>query len=229
MSLWLLTVAGGGVDAVILLGFNVLTAAQTGNTVLLAVALVRGDTVGGTSAVISVLAFVLGTALGARMLGQGSAGPASFFRLLLVETLLLLGLMAFWVGVNPLDRHEALAVIALAASAMGLQSAVALCARGPSTTYETGTLTAFGTGLVAWLRSPRRQPGSPLQAPDSASSVVPGPWRNGYTWLLYLISAVGCGVLFLHFDVLALLIPAVAVGLAALLQPGSRTGTPAPH
>ena len=49
----LLTLVGGSVDAMVILGFNVLTAAQTGNTVLLAVAIARGDLVTGASAATS--------------------------------------------------------------------------------------------------------------------------------------------------------------------------------
>ncbi|MCG6940913.1 MAG: DUF1275 domain-containing protein [Thiohalocapsa sp.] len=218
VSPWLLAIAGGGVDAVVLLGFNVLTAAQTGNTILLAVALARGDAVGGTSAALSVLAFLFGVSLGALLLARGAANRAPALPTLLIEALLLLGLLGFWIGVKPLDRHEALGVIALAALAMGLQSALALHLRGPTTTYMTGTLTAFGTGLVERLQARRRA--SRGAALDQAGGQPAGtsPWRSGLTWLLYLTSAIGCGVLFLHFDVLALLVPAAAVGLVVLLQ-----------
>ncbi|MFY8217364.1 MAG: DUF1275 family protein [Chthoniobacterales bacterium] len=47
----LLTIAGGSVDAIGIIGFNVLTAAQTGNTILLAVAIAQGKIALGVSAV----------------------------------------------------------------------------------------------------------------------------------------------------------------------------------
>ena len=226
MSLWLLAIAGGSVDAAILIGFNVLTAAQTGNTILLAVALARGDAVGGTSAALSVLAFVLGAALGALLLGRGTGNRPSLLPVLLTEAMLLLGMLGFWIGVKPLDRHEQLGVIALAALAMGLQSALALRLHGPTTTYMTGTLAGFSTGLVEWMQtgwwaSAGASPGRPSGQPAG-----PPPWRSGLTWLLYLASAIGCGALFLHFNALALLLPAGAVCLVILLQ--LRTGGCAP-
>ncbi|MGB5831572.1 MAG: YoaK family protein [Thiohalocapsa sp.] len=158
VSAWLLVVAGGSVDAVVLLGFNVLTAAQTGNTMLLAVALARGDAVGGISAALSVLAFVLGVTLGAVLLRRVATNPASLLPTLLTEAVLLGGLLGFWISVQPLSRHEELGVIALAALAMGLQSALALHLRGPSTTYMTGTLATFSTGLVEWMLARVRGP-----------------------------------------------------------------------
>jgi uncharacterized membrane protein YoaK (UPF0700 family) len=46
----LLTIAGGSGDAIGIMGFNVLTAAQTGNTILLAVAIAQGKIALGVSA-----------------------------------------------------------------------------------------------------------------------------------------------------------------------------------
>ena len=221
VSPWLLAVAGGGLDATVLLGFNVLTAAQTGNTVLLAVALARGDAIGGTGSALSVLAFVLGAALGALILGWTARRAAPLLPVVLAETALLLGLFGLWSGAKPLDREETLAVIALAALAMGLQSALALHLRGPGTTYMTGTLAAFSTGLVEWLQAPERASGRASSSGPGSPSPTPPPWRNGLAWVLYLCSAIGSGVLFLHFDVLALLVPAGALGVVVLLQLGA--------
>lgn len=219
---WLLIIAGGGMDAVILLGFNVLTAAQTGNTILLAVALARGDAVGGPSAALSVLAFVVGAVLGALLLRvRAGAAAAPVLPALLAEALLLVALIAFWIGAQPLDRHEGLAVVALAALAMGLQSALALHLRGPSTTYMTGTLTSFSTALAGWIGPRRPAADPPPSGRGDRPASVPAPWRSGLTWLLYLSSAVGSGLLFLRVDVLALLVPATAVALVLLLAIGA--------
>lgn len=96
LMMLLLSVAGGSVDAVIILGFNVLTAAQTGNTILLATC----------------------------------------------------------------SRS-----VAIAAIAMGVQSAIVLRLHvGPTTTYVTGTLTSFATKIVRGLYI--------IKAPDA-----PVPWR----------------------------------------------------
>ncbi|MGB5737247.1 MAG: YoaK family protein [Thiohalocapsa sp.] len=223
VSAWLLAVAGGGADAVVLLGFHVLTAAQTGNTVLLAVALARGDAVGGTSAALSVSSFVLGVALGAVLLGRAVANRGTLLPTLLTEASLLLGLLGFWISVQPLNRHQELGVIGLAALAMGLQSAIVLHLRGPGTTYMTGTLTTFSSGLVEWVRTRvRRSDPASVGQPSVRPSVEP-PWPSGVSWLLYLFGAIGCGLLFLHVGPLAFSVPAGAVCLVVLLQLGVRT------
>lgn len=69
----LLALAGAGVDAVVILGFNVLIAAQTGNTILLAVAVAQGQLAVGISAAVSVVGYVIGAAAGELMI----SGPAT--------------------------------------------------------------------------------------------------------------------------------------------------------
>ena len=60
----LLSLAGGSVDAVMILGFNVLTAAQTGNTILLAVSLAQGRFATGFYSAVSVIGYMAGAAVG---------------------------------------------------------------------------------------------------------------------------------------------------------------------
>lgn len=60
----LLILAGAGTDASVILGFNILTAAQTGNTILFAVALARGDFATGLNSGISIFCFVGGAIAG---------------------------------------------------------------------------------------------------------------------------------------------------------------------
>jgi uncharacterized membrane protein YoaK (UPF0700 family) len=60
----LLAVAGASVDAVVILGFGVLTAAQTGNTILLAAHLAQGQFASGLSSAVSVLGYMIGAAVG---------------------------------------------------------------------------------------------------------------------------------------------------------------------
>lgn len=75
----LLTLTGAGVDAMVILGFNALTAARTGNTVLLAVAIARGDAVTGLSAAVSVAAFAVGCFLGKFSI-HGRLNPSACIR-----------------------------------------------------------------------------------------------------------------------------------------------------
>lgn len=214
----LLALAGAGVDAVILIAFNVLTAAQTGNTILLAVALAEERLAVGASAAVSVIGYVIGAAAGElSIVRHTSAHPerTGFTLPLLAESALLGGAMALW-RLHDTPAPPGIAIVALAAVAMGMQSAVVLRLHaGTTTTYVTGMLTTFTTGLVRRLL---------LGAARGAGGTVPGAGdgepaeafsRLGLTWVVYAASAVGCALLFLRFGELVLLVPVAAVLAAA--------------
>ncbi len=208
----LLTLAGAGVDAMVILGFNVLTAAQTGNTILMSVAIARGDFVTGLSAAVSVAAFVAGAAVGELLVLRraGAGNPAA--GALLAEILLLAALYPLWrlAGASP-GQTFTLVLVGLAAVAMGIQSAaVRSVSSGPTTTYITGVLTSFTTGIVKCWRT------TPAPAGAAAPSAE-SPWSFGLVWAVYVTGAIGCGFLYLHVGFQALLVPlgAVVAGVAA--------------
>lgn len=64
LMILLLAVAGAGMDAMVILRFGVLTAAQTGNTILLAVHLAQGEFASGLSSAVSVVGYIIGAAVG---------------------------------------------------------------------------------------------------------------------------------------------------------------------
>jgi len=209
LNVILLTVAGGAVDAIIIMGFNVLTAAQTGNTILLSVALAQGKFALGVSAAVSVLAFVAGVAIGQGFL---SALPDRWrIRAALgFETMLLLLLFGSWhrFGVQTGGEVEWL-LIACAAAAMGVQSAVILNLRARSTTYITGMLAGFMTGVVSDLIakiSNHSSKGAILRDPQTS-----GSWRAGVAWLTYGAAAILTGLMFIQFGPIALVLPLLAV------------------
>ncbi|WP_373510311.1 DUF1275 family protein [Thiocapsa sp.] len=217
----ILTLAAAGVDAMVILGFNVLTAAQTGNTVLLAVAVARGDAETGLSAAVSVAAFVVGAVAGEILCGWSTSGhrrEPGILPALLIEVLLLISLLVLWLPAEPTAGLSGVAVVALAALAMGVQSAAVLRLQGPSTTYITGMLATFSTGYVRWIRAGRirrtrcRSAESDAQPPDRL------PWRNGLIWVVYLGGAILCGILFLRSGVLALLVPIAAICVVIAIQ-----------
>src|SRR5205823_1095938 len=106
-------------------------------------------------------------------------------------------------------------LIADAACAMGLQSAVMLRLHGgPTTTYITGTLTTFATNLVQWLDLVEKAstPGAERNANVRTTLwATDGPWVYGLTWFIYVSAAVVVGFLFLHIGEFALLVPIFAV------------------
>lgn len=190
----------------VIVGFQVLTAAQTGNTILFAVALAQGDWRTGLNSGVSILGFLLGALAGSAALTRAGWGVA---RVLALQVILLAGAAALWL----LDRAPgpmlASEVIGATAAAMGLQSAVMLHLRASSTTYVTGVLAAFARGLVA--------PGSPAQ------SAARPAWFEGGVWVVYFAGAVAGAWLFVHHGPVVMALPLVCLAVAALVASRSAS------
>jgi uncharacterized membrane protein YoaK (UPF0700 family) len=168
----LLAGTSGALDA---LGFlalgGVFASVMTGNLVLLGLG--AGTRDGGLAwhALVAIGAYVVGVALGTRAAGhRAGADPARWslrlHRLVAGELVLVVAFTLGW----ELVRHRSavpaqLALVAVAASAMGVQSAVmrASTANTLSTTYLTGTL----TGVVAALAG-----GGPVRRELDGASVL---------------------------------------------------------
>lgn len=211
-----LTIAGGAVDAIMILGFDVLTAAQTGNTILLSVAVARGDVALGMSAGMSALAFVIGAAGGQGLL---SVIPARF-RIacpLVIEVVLLVFLLGLWVGCpQPVSMGLEWALIGCAAMAMGVQSAVILDLHARSTTYITGMLAGFATGAINGLF--HRAKSKSMSNKQSSAASPDAPWRSGVAWMVYALAAVVAGMGFIHFGRFAIALPVLALAWAIFLS-----------
>lgn len=207
----LLSIVGAGVDAVMLMVFGVLTAAQTGNTILFGVALGQGQWQTGLAAGISVIGFVVGSGVGELIVEGGRArraGPPLVAGTLVVELVLLALVLVAWrlIGADPAPRYQNV-LIALAACAMGIQSTVTLRLHaGPMTTYMTGTLTTFTTGLIRSLRWGGLDP-------SQTSTQQERPWMYGVTWAAYLAGAVVTAVLCVQWREAALLLPIAVLGI----------------
>ena len=219
MVLLLLAIVGGGVDAVMLAAFGVLTAAQTGNTILLGVALGRGQLDTGLAAGISVVGYVVGTGLGELLVEGRRARPGDgslVSRALVAELLLLIGVLVAWwlfgASPSPGDRRV---LVALTAGAMGIQSAVVLRLHaGATTTYVTGTLTTFTMGMIRWRRASDHEP--------------PAPWISGVTLSVYAAAAVAAAFLWVRAREAALALPLVALAVAMLAAYLSSDEVPPP-
>lgn len=147
-----LTLGTGAVDAISLLRLGgVFSSVITGNLVLLGLAAGREDGVLAAHLAVAGAAFVAGVLAGARMTGPGPAGsernvwPRRVNVALAAELACLGGFLGWWVaeGGHPAGPAQ-LALLAIAAVAMGIQSAAvrAIGIPGLSTTYMTGSLTA---------------------------------------------------------------------------------------
>jgi uncharacterized membrane protein YoaK (UPF0700 family) len=199
IHLRLLALAGaaGCVDAASFLGLDqVFTANQTGNTVLLGIALGEGNGHAIARTGVSVAGFALGVALAALALrGRATGWSPRVAAILGAEAVVLGAAAALW---HPLGT---IGLIIIVSAAMGAQSAAAsqVGVPGVTTTFVTGTLTRFASQLVN-----RRDGTRPEAAPPLA-------------WACYLCGAIAGGALSRWTsDSVTVLIGAVIVALSAL-------------
>ena len=164
---WLLSMAAGSTDALCLLYLGgVFASVITGNLVVFAASVVRGQTIATVGAAAEVVAYGLsvfaGSRLVARMRSPGHRErtpprPTVVTTCLVIETILLLGLCAGWLasGGRPHGGAQP-GLLVLAGAAMGMQTIAvrALGRPGLSTTYLTGAATRLvaGIGERDWLR-----------------------------------------------------------------------------
>jgi uncharacterized membrane protein YoaK (UPF0700 family) len=199
IHLRLLALAGaaGCVDAAAFLGLDqVFTANQTGNTVLLGIALGEGNGHAIARTGVSLAGFALGVALAALALRGRPTGWSPRVAAVLGAEAVILGVgAALW---HPLGT---IGLIIIVSAAMGGQSAAAsqVGVPGVTTTFVTGTLTRFASQLVN-----RRDGTRPEAAPPLA-------------WACYLGGAIAGGALSRWTsDAVTVLIGAVIVALSAL-------------
>lgn len=229
LILLLLAVAGGSVDAIIILGFNVLTAAQTGNTILLATSVAQGHFETGLQAAISVIGYVVGAAVGEFVISRGHGAVSWAAQVdwgLVVEFILLSLLLACWqlAGHNP-PLWAASLLVGIAAVAMGIQSSDVLRLHiGPTTTYITGTLTTFAIKVVSRSHLFEAAPPKTSDAQDRKAVVLwssKSPFIFGVDWLFYAGGACASAILFLRVHQAALALPIIVV-FAAIVAGSSR-------
>jgi uncharacterized membrane protein YoaK (UPF0700 family) len=239
LMILLLAIAGGSVDAVLILAFNVLTGAQTGNTVLLGAALAQVRLAAAFGSMVSVVGYVIGAAVGEFILTRHEfilirhhhtwRWPSAVGMVLIAELIPLGCLLILWLLAGPHPVQETIDTLVIcAAGAMGIQSAAMLRLHGgPTTTYITGTLTAFATKLIRWLKLVEAASASPERQElilMTAFSAVAGPWIYGLTWFVYATGVVLGGLLFLHTREMALLLPIVAVVIVIILGREEQNG-----
>jgi uncharacterized membrane protein YoaK (UPF0700 family) len=192
----LLAVAAGSVDAVSFLGLGqVLTAAMTGHTILLGLALGQGQVQAALRSAVALAGFVAGAIVGATIVDRGPKGvvwsPAVAAALAL-ELVILLVLGVDWhLGGGTADRwtDDRFPLIAAAGLAMGIQSATAqrIGVPGVATTYIAGTLTSLAARLVGCLRASR------AASRNGQAKEVQAPWLLTGVCLAYGSGATFAG------------------------------------
>jgi len=206
-----LTVTAAGTDALSFLGLGqVFPANMTGNTVLLGLGAATGDWPALSRSATALGAYVLAAvALGAGV--PDKPRPHHIRAALLVEVGLLLAAAVWWslLTGRPTGAPQ-YGLIALAGTAMGMQSVIAARLRlpGVATTYITGTWTGLSMGIGELLR--RRGGGG---RPD-------GQTARGLVVVAYPAAAFATAAAYTAWHNIAALIPAASVVLAALICRG---------
>jgi uncharacterized membrane protein YoaK (UPF0700 family) len=209
-----LALAGGSMDAVSFLGLHrVLTAAMSGNTVLLGISLGQGEWAAAGRSAVALVSYALGVAGGTWLGRPRRASGAARVPLVLAVELVFAAAVGVIGLLEPTGAPSALVVAAIVAAgtAMGLQSTIVrrFGLRDVQTTYVTGMVTT----LVG----------------DAAAGDEPGGLLRLRlaTWLVYATGAAAGGGLFAAVDLRAAVAPAVAVACALVIQTsaGRRTAS----
>jgi uncharacterized membrane protein YoaK (UPF0700 family) len=224
-----LAATAGSTDAWSYFGLgHVFIANMTGNTVLLGAALSRGHLVEVARPALAILFYACGVFAGTALLETvlaprrwiGSAAkeevwPQKISWVLSLESLLLIAGAIVWArlgGSSTLVRH---ALVALAAIALGLQSAAMQSLKLPGivTTYITGTWTTLAAGLSRLLTGKRR-----VETPHAQLKL------QAAVLAAYCASAAVSGLLFQHWRPGLGVLPALTATAVALYGASGKTG-----
>jgi len=155
-----LTFSTGIIDAVGYLGLDrVFTGNMTGNVVILGMALAGADDLPVVGPIIALVGFMLGAALGGRVLRPVKTGWTTRSTWLFTVVGLLMAVLAIVLGVVPEHPEPlALTVTGILGLAMGLQAATArhIAVKDVTTVVVTSTIT--GLAADSWLGSGKGQP-----------------------------------------------------------------------
>jgi uncharacterized membrane protein YoaK (UPF0700 family) len=232
LMILMLAVVGGSVDAIVCRAFDALPGPQTGNTVLLGIALAHGQFSLAMARSAALFGYIVGAAIGQVMIVKHRGSwpwPSAAGTIEIVELMFLGALIVAWhlAGAHAVGTAKDI-FVAMSAIAMGIQSAVVLDlpAEKPTTTYITGMLTTFVTQLIQSLHLIEASSESRSRHEISLARMsLAGPWIYGLTWLVYLSGAVAGGLLFSPAHENALLLPIVL--LAAVVLLGRAIAAPA--
>jgi uncharacterized membrane protein YoaK (UPF0700 family) len=204
--------AAGFVDALSILGFGgVFASVMTGNTILLGLAIARGEPLSAILSAIAIAAYVGGLTAGT-WIGysspnhRGTTWTSGAMKVFISEFLLLLALAIIGVYVRETPSSDQMDVlIALASMSMGMQSAgfYVLGVSGISTTRLTSTYDSFVMDLYR-SRRPSNSKIPPKEKSDATLLAI--------VVLVYLLAATVGGLAEIHWFLDATVIPPIIVG-----------------
>lgn len=216
-----LAAVAGFLDAHIFLGVSqVFVANMSGNLIDVGMAVGQREWVDAARALAAIAAFVVGVALASRWLQvERTAGRVERLHRALAAEAVLVAASAALVAVGPEPIQQArpveLAVVVLAAVAMGIQAAAIghVGKVSVTTTYESGALVRVGGRIAALVAGPE-QPGAPSER--DRTLVVLSMVIVGYVAGGALAAFAGEATAWLVVPIVAL-----AVGAAVLRPPAT--------
>jgi uncharacterized membrane protein YoaK (UPF0700 family) len=187
---------------------QVFTSFQSGNLIFLGLAIEDGETEQLVGAAVSLSAFLIGTAVGAYLVGRPDVGRSGLRRLVpafILQWAVLAGFAAGWqaLGTPAPDSVARAALVAVAAGAMGIQGAAILALRIPGVVTNAMTATLMLGGVLLGLRA-RGHRAAQDAAPVSGLFIVA-------MCASYMLSAVAVGAI--NRPDLTSAIPAAVLGL----------------
>jgi uncharacterized membrane protein YoaK (UPF0700 family) len=157
--LLVLAALAGWIDALSFTALGkVFTSFQSGNLIFLGLAVGEGDAELLVGAAVSLLAFLCGTALGAYVVGRAAVETSAIRSLVPafgLQLALLVGLAVCWQTVGEPTGNSAarIVLVALGASAMGVQGAAVIALRIPGVVTNAMTATLMLGGIFLGLRA----------------------------------------------------------------------------
>ncbi|WP_440119092.1 YoaK family protein [Paenibacillus sp. QZ-Y1] len=210
-SLLLLCMSAGMIDVIGYLGLgHVLTANMTGNIVLLGIAIARAQEMVVVRALIALIGFIAGNALAARMIGHVHTKNGWSPRVTTVFTVESILLLLFAIAmISPYSEHLSYLLIAILATAMGMQTTAArrIGIAGISTTVLTNNLAAVVEDTVSLLHRLRHaNMGSLLKALSEDAYLRVG------AVVIYFGGVIVAALLFRHLPMIAVWVPVLLIG-----------------
>ena len=196
---------------------SVFTSFQSGNFIFLGLAADQGDADQLIGAAVSLAAFLTGTAIGAYVVGRAEVEQGDWRKLVPAFGLQCVVLVSFAIGWQALgtpatDSAGRVALLALAAIAMGIQGAAVLALRIPGVVTNAMTATLMLGGVLLGLHG---RGGRAAESAAPVSGVLIVVLCASYTLSAFAVGAIGNPTVTSAVPAVALTVALAGLGVRA--------------
>jgi uncharacterized membrane protein YoaK (UPF0700 family) len=194
--LLLLAALAGWIDALSFTELGkVFTSFQSGNLIFLGLSITEGDSELLVGAAVSIGAFLVGSAVGAYVVGRVEVDASAIRSLvpaLALQCALLVGLAVCWqvLGAPTGNSAPRVVLIALGAAAMGIQGAAVFALRIPGVVTNAMTATLMLGGIVLGLRA-RGEAEAEAEEASAVSAGIIAALCSAYVASALIVGAIG--------------------------------------